>query len=45
MIFQEGNNISQAIKLIEKNKENSKEKAEIVKFIKNSKTGIVKGFY
>lgn len=45
VIFQEGNNISQAIELIEKNKENSKEKEEIVKFIKNSKTGIVKGFY
>ncbi len=45
IIFQEGNNISKAIELIEKNKENSKEKEEIVKFIKNSKTGIIKGFY
>ena len=45
VIFQEGNNISQAIELIEKNKENPEEKKEIVKFIKNSKNGIVKGFY
>ena len=45
ILFQEGNNISKAIELIEKNKENCNEKEEIIKFIKNSKIGIVKGFY
>ena len=45
IIFQEGNNISKAIKIIEKNKDTSKEKEEILKFIKNSKIGIIKGFY
>ena len=45
IIFQEGNNISKAIEIIEKNEETSNEKKEILKFIKNSKSGIVKGFY
>ena len=45
IIFQEGNNISKAIEIIEKNEEISNEKKEILKFIKNSKSGIVKGFY
>ena len=45
IIFQEGNNISKAIEIIEKNDKNDNEKAEILKFIKNSKIGIVKGFY
>ena len=45
IIFQEGNNISQAIEIIEKMQEYSIEKEEISKFIKNSKIGIVKGFY
>jgi UDP-N-acetylglucosamine acyltransferase len=45
ILFQEGNNISKAIEIIEKNTENCIEKKEIIKFIKNSKTGIVKGFY
>jgi len=44
IIFQEGNNISKAINIIENNDQNSKEKEEIVNFIKKSKTGIVKGF-
>ena len=45
ILFQEGNNISKAIEIIEKNTKNCIEKEEIIKFIKNSKTGIVKGFY
>jgi len=45
IIFQEGNNISKAIEIIENNQETSNEKEEILKFIKNSKIGIVKGFY
>ncbi|MBF25324.1 MAG: acyl-[acyl-carrier-protein]--UDP-N-acetylglucosamine O-acyltransferase [Flavobacteriales bacterium] len=45
IIFQEGNNISKAIEIIENNQETSNEKKEILKFIKNSKSGIVKGFY
>ena len=45
IIFQEGNNISKAMEIIEKNEEISNEKKEILKFIKNSKSGIVKGFY
>jgi len=45
IIFQEGNNISRAMEIIEKSKENSHEKEEILKFIKSSKSGIVKGFY
>jgi len=45
IIFQDGNNISKAIEIIEKNQETSNEKEEILKFIKNSKTGIIKGFY
>ena len=45
IIFQEGNNISKAIEIIQNNKETSNEKEEILKFIKNSKSGIVKGFY
>tara|TARA_B100000902_G_scaffold393530_1_gene447946 strand:+ start:2978 stop:3751 length:774 start_codon:yes stop_codon:yes gene_type:complete len=45
VIFQEGNNISKAIEIIEKSKEQSNEKMEILKFIKSSKIGIVKGFY
>ncbi len=45
IIFQEGNNISKAIEIIENNTEISNEKEEILKFIKNSKSGIIKGFY
>ena len=45
IIFQEGNNISKAIEILEKSQENSNEKEEILKFIKKSKTGIIKGFY
>ena len=45
VIFQEGNNISKAIEIIEKNEEKNEEQEEILKFIKNSKIGIVKGFY
>ena len=45
IIFQDGNNISQAMKIIENNTKHSQEREEIVKFIKNSKIGIVKGFY
>ena len=45
ILFQEGNNISKAIEIIENNTKNCTEKKEIIKFIKNSKTGIVKGFY
>ena len=45
IIFQEGNNISKAIEILEKNHDCSNEKQEILKFIKNSKTGIIKGFY
>ena len=45
IIFQEGNSISKAIDIIENNTHSSKEKKEILKFIKNSKSGIVKGFY
>jgi len=45
IIFQEGNNISKAMEIIEKNDKKDNEKAEILKFIKNSKIGIVKGFY
>ena len=45
IIFQEGNNISKAIEIIEKSDKKDNEKAEILKFIKNSKIGIVKGFY
>ena len=45
IIFQEGNNISKAIEIIQENKKDSNEKREIIKFIKNSKIGIVKGFY
>ena len=45
IIFQDGNNISKAIEILEKNKDISQEKEEILKFIKNSKIGIVKGFY
>ena len=45
IIFQEGNNISKAIEIIEKSNEKSNETKEILKFIKNSKTGIIKGFY
>ena len=45
IIFQEGNNISKAIKILEKHQDDSTEKKEILKFIKNSKTGIIKGFY
>ena len=33
------------MEIIEKSKENSHEKEEILKFIKSSKSGIVKGFY
>ena len=44
IIFQEGNNISKAINIIENNYKTSKEKKEIVNFIKQSKSGIVKGF-
>jgi UDP-N-acetylglucosamine acyltransferase len=44
IIFQEGNNISAAINIIENNYKTSKEKKEIVNFIKQSKIGIVKGF-
>ena len=45
VLFQEGNNISKAIELIEKKSENSIDKDTIITFIKNSKTGIIKGFY
>ena len=45
IIFQEGNNISKAIEIIKENKKESKEKKEIINFIKKSKIGIVKGFY
>ena len=45
IIFQDGNNISKAIEILEKTQGNSTEKEEILKFIKNSKIGIVKGFY
>jgi len=45
VLFQEGNNISKAIEIIEKKYKNSVEKEEIIKFIKNSKSGIIKGFY
>ena len=45
IIFQEGNNISKALEFIKKKNENSIEKEEIIKFIKNSKSGIIKGFY
>ena len=45
VIFQDGNNISKAIEILEKSQGNSSEKKEILKFIKNSKIGIVKGFY
>ena len=45
IIFQEGNSISKSIDIIENNTHSSKEKKEILKFIKNSKSGIVKGFY
>ncbi len=45
IIFQEGNNISKAMNIIENDKKESKEKKEIVNFIKQSKIGIVKGFY
>ena len=45
IIFQDGNNISMAMQILEKNQEESDEKQEIIKFIKNSKTGIIKGFY
>ena len=45
ILFQEGNNISKAIEIIENNTKNCTEKKEIINFIKNSKTGIIKGFY
>ena len=45
VIFQDGNNISKATQILERTKENSEEKEEIIKFIKNSKNGIIKGFY
>ena len=45
IIFQDGNNISKAIEILEKNQDKSHEKEEILKFIKNSKIGIVKVFY
>ena len=45
IIFQEGNNISQAINILENSIENCVEKQEIITFIKNSQVGIVKGFY
>jgi len=45
IIFQEGNNISQAINILENSIKNCEEKQEIITFIKNSQIGIVKGFY
>ena len=45
ILFQEGNNTSKAIELIEKKSENSIDKEVIITFIKNSKAGIIKGFY
>ena len=45
ILFQEGNNISKAIELIEKNSDVSIDKEAIIIFIKNSKKGIIKGFY
>ena len=45
VIFQQGNNLSHSLKIIEKNFKNTVEKEEIIKFIDNSKNGIIKGFY
>ena len=45
IIFQEGNNISKAIEILENSQGNSIEKKEILKFVKNSKIGIIKGFF
>ena len=45
ILFQEGNNNSKAIQILEKNIKNCIEKEEMIKFIKNSRIGILKGFY
>ncbi|MBJ05374.1 MAG: acyl-[acyl-carrier-protein]--UDP-N-acetylglucosamine O-acyltransferase [Flavobacteriales bacterium] len=45
ILFQEGNNTSKAIELITQKSNNSIDKETIVTFIKNSKKGIIKGFY
>jgi len=45
IIFQEGNNISKALELIENSSPECIEKEEILKFIKKSENGIIKGFY
>jgi len=43
-VYQKGNNKSQAIEKIESSMPESREKEEIVEFIRNSKRGVIKGY-